>query len=192
MVIFIIVMYLLIVIASIVLPFILNDKQILTSSDILLYWGSFITFIGTTSLGLLTVYLNKKKEAAEKEAYLLSCKPRIDVTIEEGTHIRDNFSSFAIRFTNVSDNIAIKLGIENYIFYNENNEIIQKEKKYKLLTQGLSQMTSLKHKIENISKFSSNCYLELKFSYCDKFDNKEIRVITIKNINGELKGVDRI
>lgn len=79
MVAFIIVAYLIILIFSIVLPLCLNKIQALAPSEILLYWGSIITFIGTTSLGLLTLYLNKKKEKSDEKAYLLSIKPYIDI-----------------------------------------------------------------------------------------------------------------
>ena len=180
MVMFIIVVYLAILIFSIVLPLYLNKIQALMPSEILLYWGSIITFIGTTSLGLLTLYLNKKKEKSDEKAYLLSIKPYIDISFIGGSYNNIEVSEMRYRFNNVSANPALCLKICKYILYNKNNEYIKAVNINYTLTNCLNTGAYIDYSINNIKNFTIDSFIEIYICYEDKLKNKEEKKFKFK------------
>lgn len=189
MVAFIIVAYLIILIFSIVLPLCLNKIQALTPSEILLYWGSIITFIGTTSLGLLTLYLNKKKEKSDEKAYLLSIKPYIDIAYLGCSQNSIEVFEMRYRFNNVSANPALCLKICKYILYNKNGEVLNAVNTNSVLTNCLNTGNYIDYSVKNIKNFTTDSYIEIYISYEDKLKNKEEKKFKFKNTGNGLINV---
>jgi len=113
----------------------------ISSSDVLSYWGSFITAIGTISLSIVAVWQNQLLNKKSKEFQVLlrnqemkANEPRLKCTKVEyapdsrviNPTILDTLNLYIVTISNISDNSASNIHIEDsYLFYAKDNKTVK-------------------------------------------------------------------
>ena len=146
------------------------------AGDVLAYYGSILSFIGTVVLGALALYQNKLiKEESEKRADIKD-KMEYEINIprfridEKGYCSRGNAENLRFVINNFSGNPAryikiydIKITLDNKLIYEDNNDINH---------DNINPRESIEIQLQNPAIKTDGCIFSMKMQCYDKFSRQ--------------------
>lgn len=151
------------------------------AGELLAYYGSVLSFIGTISLGILVILQNQiiEQKSDEFNKMLLKIEtqkntPRLKCSYQSGNGYFTN-SNFIIE--NVSENIATKINASDFLVYDELNTTIIKSTQFKLDKDTLYSRDIATLSFTNERFFGKNLTISFVIFCTDKYDiNHTFRV----------------
>ena len=160
-----------------------------SAGDVLQYYGSYLSFIGTVLLGLLAIWQNKQISDKSEQLNLLIMNqqkqmnmPKFDFS-SPGSN--GNYTNLHMMLKNVSQNCANEIKVDKFETYDESNQVICESNKCKIEQNSLQGGESTRIDFNNSQLKGENLKIVIYFSYMDIYDelHKCKAEAHIKNVN---------
>lgn len=144
-----------------------------SAGDLLVYYGSVLSFLGTVVLGALALYQNKIiKEQSDQRNMLLEQK-ELKKNMPKFSFANNGFSgryaNLSITIKNISDNNANDLVLYNIVILNKDNETVWKSKKnYRIDLIAPHEEKNIELTNDSIK---DNSVFQMNLDCKDKYDN---------------------
>ena len=142
-----------------------------TAGDLLSFFASALTLIGTLTLSFVTIYLNKKQELLNEKRYEDSIKSLLCILY--GGRSLGKTTDLDLHFSNFSSIIAINIFLLKYELYDCNDNLIKTvDFNNQLIISFVEPMKTRDYKLNNIEGFVSGTKIIVYYKYYNTFNNE--------------------
>jgi hypothetical protein len=148
-----------------------------SAGELLQFYGTFLSFLGTVSLGALALWQNNQLSIKNQKFNELIYKqqkemnmPRFDITSSMGSN--GNFSNWYITLKNVSENIANNVVISSFVVHDKDEKLLENRDYCKISSNSILGGEKATVEFENKALYGDNLKVRFIISYEDKYSER--------------------
>ncbi|MFW2491733.1 hypothetical protein ACN077_24725 [Clostridium chromiireducens] len=148
-----------------------------SAGELLQFYGAFLSFLGTVSLGALALWQNNQLAIKNQEFNELIYNqqkemnmPRFDIASAMGSN--GNFTNWYITLKNVSENVANKIVISSFTVRDKDENLLENKEDCNISSDSLLSREEARIEFQNKALCGDNLKVRFIISYEDKYSEK--------------------